>query len=144
MKIYMKFGLLSAGILGVLAWLAVGGIQETQTYFKTIPELRAMGDQSQVKRLRVGGFVEPGSVSRKGHDVHFVMVENEGGTGTDHLAVVYSGIDPLPDTFKDHAQALAEGKLDSSGVFHATKIQAKCASKYEAKPPQTPASHAGV
>jgi len=39
---------------------------------------------------------------------------------------------------------LAEGKLDSSGVFHATKIQAKCASKYEAKPPQTSASHAGV
>ena len=144
MKNYMKFGLLSAAILGVLAWLAVGGIKETQTYFKTIPELRAMGDQSQVKRLRVGGFVEPGSVTRSGRNVHFVMVEGEDATGTDHLKVVYSGIDPLPDTFKDHAQALAEGKLDANGVFQATKIQAKCASKYEAKPPQTPASHAAI
>jgi cytochrome c-type biogenesis protein CcmE len=144
MKNYMKFGLLSAAILGVLAWLAVGGIQETQTYFKTIPELRAMGDQSQVKRLRVGGFVEPGSVTREGRDVHFIMVEGEDATGTDHLRVVYSGIDPLPDTFKDHAQALAEGKLGADGVFHATKIQAKCASKYEAKPPQTSASHAAI
>jgi cytochrome c-type biogenesis protein CcmE len=72
-------------------------------------------------------------------------VESEGAeVGSDHLAVVYSGIEPLPDTFKDHAQALAEGKLDANGVFHATKIQAKCASKYEAKPPQTPASHAAI
>jgi len=34
------------------------------------------------------------------------------------------------------AQALADGKLGADGVFHATKIQAKCASKYEAKPVQ--------
>ena len=34
------------------------------------------------------------------------------------------------------AQALADGKLGADGVFHATKIQAKCASKYEAKPIQ--------
>jgi len=52
------------------------------------------------------------------------------------LNVVYSGIDPLPDTFKDGAQALADGKLEKDGVFHAAKIQAKCASKYEVKPGQ--------
>jgi cytochrome c-type biogenesis protein CcmE len=52
------------------------------------------------------------------------------------LNVIYSGIDPLPDTFKDNApcQALVDGKLGSDNVFHATKLQAKCASKYEAKP----------
>ena len=27
-----------------------------------------------------------------------------------------------------------DGKLTADGVFHATKVQAKCASKYEAKP----------
>ena len=47
---------------------------------------------------------------------------------------LYTGIDPLPDTFKDNAQALADGKLGPDGVFHASKVQAKCASKYEAKP----------
>jgi cytochrome c-type biogenesis protein CcmE len=50
------------------------------------------------------------------------------------LNVVYTGADPLPDTFKDGSQAVADGKLASDGVFHATKVQAKCASKYEAKP----------
>jgi len=50
------------------------------------------------------------------------------------LNVVYAGIEPLPDTFKDGSQALADGKLGTDGVFQATKVQAKCASKYEAKP----------
>ena len=52
------------------------------------------------------------------------------------LKVAYTGSEPLPDTFKDGAQALADGKLDRDQVFHAAKIQAKCASKYEAKPGQ--------
>ena len=51
-----------------------------------------------------------------------------------NLKVLYNGSDPLPDTFKDGAQALADGKLSNDGVFHASKIQAKCASKYEAAP----------
>ena len=54
------------------------------------------------------------------------------------LTVAYTGSDPLPDTFRDGAQALADGKLDPNGVFHAARIQAKCASKYEAKPGQMP------
>ena len=48
------------------------------------------------------------------------------------LPIKYVGTDLLPDTFKDGAQALAEGHLIQSGEFEATKLQAKCASKYEA------------
>ena len=54
------------------------------------------------------------------------------------MTVAYAGTDPLPDTFRDGAQALADGRLDPDGVFRAGKIQAKCASKYEAKPGQMP------
>ena len=50
------------------------------------------------------------------------------------LDVVYTGADPLPDTFRDKAQALCDGRLRADGKFEATKIQAKCASKYEAAP----------
>jgi cytochrome c-type biogenesis protein CcmE len=50
------------------------------------------------------------------------------------LKVVYRGTEPLPDTFRDGAQALADGRIGSDGVFLASQIQAKCASKYEAKP----------
>jgi cytochrome c-type biogenesis protein CcmE len=53
------------------------------------------------------------------------------------LKVAYLGTEPLPDTFRDRAEALADGKLGRDGTFHAQKIQAKCASKYEPKPGQT-------
>jgi len=129
MKTYVKFGAMVVVIVGVLVWLAMGGISESKTYYKTISELGQMGDQAKGKRLRVGGDVEQGSISRNGAEVSFVLHQE-----SKKLKVVYTGIDPLPDTFKDGAQALADGKLGSDGVFQASKIQAKCASKYEAKP----------
>ncbi len=129
MNTYVKFGALVVVIIGVLAWLAMGGISESKTYYKTIQELGQMGDQAKGKRLRVGGDVEQGSIVRSGAEVQFVLHQD-----ALKLKVVYNGSDPLPDTFKDGAQALADGKLGPDGVFQATKIQAKCASKYEAKP----------
>jgi cytochrome c-type biogenesis protein CcmE len=129
MNTYAKFGAMVVVIIGVLAWLAMGGISDSKTYYKTIAELGQMGDQAKGRRIRVGGDVQAGSIVRNGAEVTFVM-HQEAKT----LKVVYNGIDPLPDTFKDGAQALADGKLGPDGVFQASKIQAKCASKYEAKP----------
>jgi cytochrome c-type biogenesis protein CcmE len=132
----IKFGLIIAVILGTLGWLAAGGINQTASYYKEIAELNKLAPSEKVdKRLRVGGDVELNSISREGRDVHFVLVQEKDGV-KNRLNVVYSGIDPLPDTFKDNApcQALVDGKLGSDNVFHATKLQAKCASKYEAKP----------
>jgi len=129
MKATMKFGILVVVIIGTLAWLAAGGIQESQSYYKTISEITKMGQNEKAKKLRVAGNIEEGSISRHGQDVAFTLVE-EGLK----LKVVYNGSEPLPDTFKDGAQALADGRLTADGTFHANKISAKCASKYEAKP----------
>lgn len=136
MNTYMKFGALVVVIVGVLAWLAVGGVSENKTYYKTISEVQQMGAQAHVQRLRVDGYVVPGSIVRNGAAVSFVMHQDPSKRGQDPMImkVVYSGIDPLPDTFKDDAQAMADGRLGPDGVFEASKIQAKCASKYEAKP----------
>ncbi|HYV62226.1 MAG TPA: cytochrome c maturation protein CcmE [Bryobacteraceae bacterium] len=131
----VKFGLIIVVILGTLGWLAAGGINQTASYYKEIAELERLGPSGVDKRLRVGGDVELNSITREGRDVHFVLVQEKDGVKR-RLNVIYSGIDPLPDTFKDNApcQALVDGKLGSDHVFHATKLQAKCASKYEAKP----------
>jgi len=129
MKTYAKFGALVVIIVGVLVWLAVGGVSENKTYYKTIAEVGQMNDKAKKQRIRVGGDVEQGSIVRNGSEVTFVMHQD-----ALKFKVVYNGIDPLPDTFKDGAQALADGKLGADGVFQANKIQAKCASKYEAKP----------
>ena len=129
MNTYWKFATLVVVVVGTLVWLAAGGIQESGTYYKTIGEVRQMGGDALGKRLRVGGDVEAGSIVRVGPVVKFKLLQDK-----QTLNVVYEGTEPLPDTFRDGAQALADGKMGQDGVFRASKIQAKCASKYEAKP----------
>jgi cytochrome c-type biogenesis protein CcmE len=129
MKKYAPFAVLIAIVIGTLIWLAAAGSTESKTYYKTITELGQMGDQAYGKRLRVGGDVENGSIQRVGNQVQFILSQDNR-----KLKVAYTGTDPLPDTFRDGAQALADGKMDKDGVFRAGRIQAKCASKYE---PQT-------
>ncbi|HTW67271.1 MAG TPA: cytochrome c maturation protein CcmE [Bryobacteraceae bacterium] len=136
MNTYWKFGAIVAVVIGVLTWLGMGGVNESKTYYKEIKEVKAMGVHADTERLRVNGYVQQGSIVRDGAKVSFILHETPGMLQNDpeRLEVVYNGADPLPDTFKDNAQALADGKLGQDGVFHASKVQAKCASKYEAKP----------
>ena len=138
MNTYLKFGILTAVIVGSLVWLAVGGVKDTKTYYKTVAELHNMGTAAEGQHLRVGGDIQPGSIVKSGTQVSFVLRQ-----GAQQLNVVYSGTDPLPDTFRDNANALADGRLGPNGVFQASKIQAKCASKYEAKPSQKGVMHNG-
>lgn len=136
---YGKFAALIAIVVGTVVWLAAAGMKENKTYYKTISELGQMGNQAFGQRLRVGGDIEAGSIHRVGQEVQFVLVQDKR-----RLKVAYTGRDPLPDTFKDGAQALADGKLDTDGIFRTKQIQAKCASKYEAKPGQfTPTATSG-
>jgi len=66
---------------------------------------------------------------------------NDGSLGLSRLLkVTYKGTEPPPDTFKNDAEALAIGTYGRDGVFHATELQAKCASKYA--PPQPGAAPA--
>jgi cytochrome c-type biogenesis protein CcmE len=122
---YLRFGVPIVIILLSLTWLAVAGINESKSYYVTIKELGDMGGKAYTKRLRVAGIVEPGSIQRRGTHVQFKL--NEEGR---MLPVEYTGTEAPPDTFKDSSQALAEGTYGRDGVFHAKKLQAKCASKY--------------
>jgi cytochrome c-type biogenesis protein CcmE len=133
MKKYGSFAALIVVVIGALVYLGVAGGSSNATYYKTIAELGQMGGNAYGKRLRVGGDVESGSIQRAGAEVQFILVQD-----ALKLKVAYTGKDPLPDTFRDGAQALADGRLDKDGVFRAARIQAKCASKYEAKPGQMP------
>jgi len=133
---YVRFGAVIVVIVLSLGYLAYTGVQDSKSYYVTIKELNGMGPDAYSKRLRVAGNVAPGSIKRQGTHLEFLLTE-EGRT----IPVVYAGSEAPPDTFKDNAQALAEGKYGRDGVFHATSIQAKCASKYAPKQPgATPAA----
>jgi len=129
---FLRFGGAIALIVVSLGYLAYTGVQQSKSYYVTIKELRAMGNEAYSKRLRVAGNVQPGSIKRVGLKVEFNLMEND-----QTLPVVYSGSEAPPDTFKDNSQALADGSFGRDGVFHARQLQAKCASKYA---PQQPAA----
>ena len=150
----VRIGIATVVIVGTVAWLALSGYSANKSYYVTISELGGMGDKAYHSQLRVEGFVVPGSIQQNGTHVDFVMNEFEShspkvGTGR-LLKISYKGSEPPPDTFKDNSQALAEGSYGRDGVFHASVLQAKCASKYApagpngapAKPAATPAKTA--
>src|SRR4051794_11660898 len=122
MRKYAKFGILMVVILGSLLWVALANVSGSKTYYVSIPELRHLGTDAYTKRVRVGGDVQANSIVRSGAIVKFNLVPSTslpGGAAANAadakvLPVVYEGRDPLPDTFKDGAQALAGGKLDTS------------------------------
>ncbi len=135
---YLRFGIASAVIVLSLGYLAYTGAQESKSYYVTIKELRTL-DGAYSKRLRVAGNVVPGSIKRQGSRLEFALAEE-----SNTLPVIYTGSEAPPDTFTDNSQALAEGRFGRDGVFHATNLQAKCASKYAPRPgagqPQQPES----
>ena len=112
-------------ILATVGYLAFTGANDNKSYYVTIGELQGMGNKAYVRHLRVAGNVAPGSIHRVGTNATFDLLEQGR-----KLSVVYQGSEPPPDTFKDDAQALAVGTYGHDGVFHATELQAKCASKY--------------
>jgi cytochrome c-type biogenesis protein CcmE len=130
----IKFMVGGAVILGAVGFLAFSGIEEGKAYYQTITEVKAMGARAQSVQLRVAGDVVPGSIVRREGVVEFQIHQND-----DVLPVRYVGKDPLPDTLVDRAQAVVEGRCQSDGSFEATKVQAKCASKYEAQYQSKPA-----
>jgi cytochrome c-type biogenesis protein CcmE len=133
----VKIGAAVVIILGVIAWLAVTGASATKSYYVTIQELNAMGSKAYTRNLRVAGNVVPGSITHNGTNADFILIEN-----SNKLRVSYQGEEPPPDTFKDNSQALAIGTYGRDGIFHATQLQAKCASKYAPAPGAKPGTTA--
>ena len=131
----VKFIVAAAIVVATIAYLSFTGGRDNKSYYVTISELQGMGNQAYVRHLRVAGNVAPGSIHRVGTNATFDLLEQGR-----KLSVVYQGTEPPPDTFKDDAQALAVGTYGHDGIFHATELQAKCASKYA--PAATPAAPA--
>ena len=128
-----KFAVGVALILSTLGYLAWSGVSESKTYYHTISELDALHGVTLRQRMRVSGNVKAGSIQHLPGRIDFVLEEQ----GL-NLPVSYVGTDPLPDTFKDGAQALVEGHRMPDGRFVAEQVQAKCASKYEVTPGAQP------
>jgi cytochrome c-type biogenesis protein CcmE len=93
-----------------------------------VDEYASMKDTYDGKTLKLAGEVVAGSIDRTKPQMEFA-ISNQDKT----IRVQYIGKEIVPDTFKDGTRALVEGQVAPNGVFHASHIEAKCASKYEAE-----------
>jgi cytochrome c-type biogenesis protein CcmE len=129
---FAKFFIAGVIIVAAVTWLAISAPKNAKSYYVTIAELQAMGNKAYKVNLRVAGNVQTGSITRYGPNANFTLIEQN-----KTLHVVYEGAEPPPDDFKDESQALAIGTYGRDGTFHATQLQAKCASKYAPAKPGT-------
>jgi cytochrome c-type biogenesis protein CcmE len=113
-------------VLAAIGAFAYFNLQGTQQYFLTLAEMKSKGDMATKQSVRVGGNLAPNTTAI---DTKLVSAKFTLTDGTIMQPVDYKGI--LPDTFEKSTQVIAEGKLGSDGVFHATLVLAKCPSKYD-------------
>lgn len=135
---YVKFGAAIALILLALGYIAYTGVAESKMYYAEVSELQNPNNSLHSKHLRLVGNVQPGSIHTVGTNADFVLVDRKNSALSQRVS--YKGSEPPPDTFKDNAEALAVGTYGTDGVFHATEVQAKCASKYKEKMDQKDAT----
>jgi len=118
----------SAVVVGVVVYLFVTGMRDTMVYYFTVGEVLAKEGKIG-KGARVNGHVVPGTIHK---DVMNLRLEFGITDGKQTLPVVYRGI--TPDTFKEGAEVVVEGKYDQAGkTFQAHTLLAKCPTKYEAE-----------
>ncbi len=115
---------------GIIVFLAIGylgymGFTSSATYYYTVSEVMEQGDSIYDENVRVNGQVAPGSVEQESGSFILRFTITEGGQS---LPVVYQGV--VPDAFKVGNEVVAEGQLNSDGIFQANTILAKCPSKY--------------
>ena len=132
MKKQSKFVAGALAVLGVVGYLMVTGMRDSMVYYYTPDELAAkVAADPSVREVgvKVGGRVVPGTVhfDQKTLDLRFDM--RDIATGHTRFTVHYQG--PLPDTFKEDRDVVAEGKYTAAGVFEATTVLTKCGSRYE-------------
>lgn len=123
-----KFWVGGLVIVAALGWLGFVGFEESKAYYITVDEFSSMGGDTGGKRFKLAGDVVAGSIDRSRPQLEFVIASPQSS-----IRVRYTGRDIIPDTFRDGSKALVEGTVAPDGVFEASRIEAKCASKYEAE-----------
>jgi cytochrome c-type biogenesis protein CcmE len=113
--------LIVAGVGALAAWAVAS--PGSLSYYVTPTDVAAKGAQELGHQIRVGGQVASGSMSRDGTTVSFSVTD-----GHNAVPVVYHG--DVPDTLKAGTDVVAEGRLQPGGMLLATRVLAKCSSKF--------------
>ena len=125
-RLYL-LGLFLVG-LGTATALTLSAFRDNLVFFYSPTDL-AEKHVPAGRTVRIGGLVEQGSVLRtaeagsKAVEITFRVTDLNRD-----VPVVYSGI--IPDLFREGQGVVANGKMGTDGVFHASELLAKHDEKY--------------
>jgi cytochrome c-type biogenesis protein CcmE len=106
------------GVLAIAVALMLNALQDSIVFFNSPSDVmeRHVGLGT---RIRLGGLVKDGSVVQGDNlNVRFEVTDGKNG-----IPVSYQGV--LPDLFREGQGVVAEGALDTGGMFKADSILAK-------------------
>ena len=104
--------------LGAATSLTLFALGQKASYFYMPADL-ATASIEPGQRIRLGGLVEKGTISRgQGTEVSFAVTDGEKS-----VKVAYKGI--LPDLFREEQGVITEGTFGTDGAFVADSVLAK-------------------
>jgi len=123
-----RLALIGSGVavLGVAAALVLSALKDSIVFFNSPTDI-VEKHVAPGTRVRLGGLVQPGSVTRGDN----LSVRFEVTDGNRAIPVTYTGI--LPDLFREGQGVVAEGTLDRGGSFRADNVLAKHDENYMPK-----------
>ena len=102
----------------LIVFFTLKSLEDNVVYFLSPTEIHNKSDISFNKKIRVGGLVKEGSISKEGNIVNFIITDLK-----NEIVVSYSGL--IPNLFSEGKGVVAEGKLNDKKYFIASKILAK-------------------
>ncbi|MFQ5678111.1 MAG: cytochrome c maturation protein CcmE [Gemmatimonadota bacterium] len=116
-------------VVGAILLLVLGGLRENVVYFLTPAELLAENAGLTGQAVRLGGQVQPESVSwdAETRDLQFLLTDGEAS-----VRVRSTGAPPA--MFREGLGVVVEGRLNSEGVFESTNVMVKHSNEYRPPP----------
>lgn len=115
-------------VVGALGWVAVRGLTGSFVYYLTPTDISVAHKADVDQRVRLGGYVVPGSLHRGSSALRFVVSD-----GVSTMRVLSTG--PVPQMFRAGQGVVLEGALGRDGRFHSDTLLVKHDGDYRAPEP---------
>ncbi|WP_046868529.1 cytochrome c maturation protein CcmE [Microvirga massiliensis] len=108
----------SLAVLGLALGLVLYALNDSVVFFHAPSDIEAKAIKPGT-RFRLGGLVQEGSLQKSSNQIISFAVEDTGAS----VRVQYAGI--LPDLFREGQGVVADGVLETSGLFRADSVLAR-------------------
>jgi len=117
-KLRIFYLILSLFLFALIIFFILRTLEKNVVYFFSPTEIYNKPNISFNKKIRIGGLVKEGSISKNEKIINFIVTDLN-----NEIVVSYNGL--VPNLFAEGKGVVAEGKLKDKKYFVADKILAK-------------------